>query len=75
MTYVELSIKNKSAGAYELGTLAIGIASGHVERTGSEEVFYSVIYPGLFPLYKHAAVEDGRRGFAFLGTLSALLWP
>ncbi len=58
MTYVELSIQNESAGAYELGTLAIGIASGHVERTRPGEIFYGVIYPGLFQLRKRAAVED-----------------
>ncbi len=33
MAYVELSIQNESVGAYELGSLAIGIASGNVERT------------------------------------------
>ncbi len=38
MTYVELSIQNKSAGAYELAALAIGIARGHVERTRPGEI-------------------------------------
>ncbi len=62
MTYVELSIQSETAGAYELGTLAIGIASRHVECTWSDEILNDVIGPGLFQLRRRAAVEDVRVG-------------
>ncbi len=59
-TYVELSIQNEIAGAYDLDRIAIGIARGQVERTRPAEIFNSVIDPGFFQLRKRAPVEGVR---------------